>query len=103
MSDVEKLFDIFCEDNQRKRELEKKYRLRMTQDELFYEDQKGPRKVRCLRLEEPLTSSDLGYRTRIDKKSGDRLPGPSQGDSENASGAGDLIVLDNQSLFSDIE
>ena len=60
MSDVEKLFDIFCEDNQRRRELEEKYRLRMTQDDfLCYENQKGPRKAKCLRLEKPLTSSDL--------------------------------------------
>ena len=60
MSDVEKSFDMFCENNQRKRELEKKYRLRMTQDDfLFYEEQKESRKARCLRLKEPLTSFDL--------------------------------------------
>ena len=96
MSDVEKLFDIFGEDNQRRRELEKKYRLQMTQDDfLFYENKKGPRKARCLRLEEPLTSSDLQFRKRIDNKGGDQLPGPSQGGSGDASGAGDPIVLDD--------
>ena len=59
-SDVEKLFDIFWEDNQQRRELEKKYRLQMTQDDfLFYEDQKGLREARCLHLEEPPTSSDF--------------------------------------------
>ena len=104
MSDVEKLFDIFCEDNQRKRELEKKCRLRMTQDDfLFYEDQKGLRKARCLCLEEPLISSDLRFRKKVDSKGGDKLPGPSQGGSGDASGAGDPIVLDDQSLFSDTE
>ena len=78
MSDVKKLFHIFCEDNQRKRELEKKYRLRMTQDDfLFYDDQKESRKSRCSRLEEPLTSSDLLFRRRIYKKSSDQLPDPS--------------------------
>ena len=100
MSDVEKLFDIFCEDNQWRRELEKKYRLQMTQDDfLFYEDQKGPKKARCSRLEEPLTSSDLRFKRRIDKKGGDQLPGPSHGGSGDASGAGEQIVLDDQSLF----
>ena len=60
MSDVEKLFDMFCEDNQKRRELEKKYRLQMTEDDfLFYGDQKEQRNARCLHLEEPLTSSDL--------------------------------------------
>ena len=104
MSDVEKLFEIFCEDNQRRRELEKKYRPRMTQDDfLFYKDQKGPRKAICLRLEEPLTSSDLQFRRRIDRKDGDQLPDPSQGGSGDASGAGDPMVLDDQSLFSDTE
>ena len=95
MSDDKKLFDIFCEDNQRRRELDQKYRLRMTQDDfLFYEDQKGPRKARCLRLEKPLTSSDLRFR-RIDKKGGDELSVPSQGGSGDASGAADPIVLDD--------
>ena len=96
MSDVEKLFDIFREDNQRRRELEKKYRLRMTQDDfLLYEYQKGPIKARCLRWKKPLTSSDLRFRRRIDKKGGDQLLGSSQGGSRDASGAGDPIVLDD--------
>ena len=87
MSDVEKLFHIFREDNQQKRELKIKYRLRMTQDDfLFYEDQKGLRKAKCLCFEEPLASSDLRFRRRINKKGGDQLPGPSH------SGSGDLIV-----------
>jgi len=35
----------------------------MTEDDfLFYEDQKAPRKDRCLHLEEPLTSSNLRLR-----------------------------------------
>ena len=76
----------------------------MTQEDfLFYEDQKGPRKARCLRLEEPLTSSDLRFRKRIDNKGGDQLPGPSQGNSGDASGAEDPTVLNDQSLFSDTE
>ena len=90
MSDVETLLDIFCEDNQRRRELEKKYTLRMTQDDfLFHEDQKSPRKARCLRLKEPLTSSDFRFRRRIGKKGSDQLPDLSQGGSGGASSAGD--------------
>ena len=104
VSDAEKLFDIFCENHQRRRELQKMYRLRMTPDDfLFYEDQKGPRKARCLHLEELLTSSDLRFRKRIDNKGGNQLPGPSQGGSGDASGSGYPIVLDGQSLFSDAE
>ena len=103
MSDVEKLLDIFCEDNQRQK-FEKKYRLQMTQDDfLFFEDQKGPKKARCLCLEEPLTSSDLRFRKRIDNKGSDQPPGASQGGSRDASGAGNPIVLDSQPLFSDTE
>ena len=65
MSDVEKLVDIFCEGNQQRRELEKKYRLQMTQDDfLFYKEQKGPQKARCLRLGEPLTSPDLQFKKK---------------------------------------
>ena len=104
MSDVEKLFDMFCEYNQRRRELEKKCRLRITQDDfMFYEDQKGPRKARCLRLEELLTSSNLRFRRRIDEKGGDQPLSPSHCGSGDASSTGDPIVLDNQSLLSDIE
>ena len=104
MSDVEKSFDIFCEDKQWRRELEKRYTLGITQDDfVFYEDQKGPRKARCLPLQKPLTSSDLPSRKRIDNKGDDQLPGPSQYGSGDASGAGDPIVLNYQSLFSDTE
>ena len=64
---------------------------------------KGPRKARYLCLEELLTSYDLRFRKRIDNKGGNQLLGPSQGGSGDASGAGDPIVLDDQSLFSDTE
>ena len=102
MRDVEKLFDMFCKDNQRRRELEKKYRLRMTRDDyLLYEDQKGPRKARCSRLEKPLTLSDLRFKERINKKSGVQLSSPSHGGSVDASDDGNPVVLDDQSLFSD--
>ena len=73
----------------------------MTQDFLFYKHQKGPRKARCLRLEELLVSSDLPIR-RINKGS-DQLPDASHSGSGNANGVGDPIVLNDQSLFSDSE
>ena len=48
MSDAEKLFDIFCHDNQQRIELER-YTVRMTQDDfLFYEGQKDSREAKCL-------------------------------------------------------
>jgi len=69
----------------------------MTEDDfLFYEDQKGRRKAGCLPLKEPFS-----FRGRINKKCGDQLPGPSR--RGDASGAGDPIILDDQSLFLDSE
>ena len=52
-------------------------------------------------MEEPLTPSDLRFRKKVDNKGGDQLPGLSQADSKDASGAGNPIVLDDQLLFSD--
>ena len=46
MNGVEKLFDIFCEDNQRRRELEEKYRQRMTQDDSVLRRSKGNKKTK---------------------------------------------------------
>ena len=103
-SDVEKLFDILSKVNQQRRKLEKKHRLQMTQEDfLFYEDQKGPRKARCLCLEEPLTLFDVRFRRRFDKKGDDQPSGLSHSGSGDATGARDPNVLDDQSLFLDIE
>ena len=49
-------------------------------------------------MEEPFTSSDFPFR-RINKKSSDQLPGPKQSGSGDASGGGDPIIYDDQSLF----
>ena len=59
------LFDIFCNDNLKRRELEKSYKLQMTKkDYIFYEDQKSRRLSVCIDKEENLTSSDLRFQRR---------------------------------------
>ena len=69
MSDANDLFDIFCKDSSQRRELEEKFLLQMTQkDHEFYEDQKGPRNVKCLSSIDPLTSSDYRFQRRVQEK-----------------------------------
>ena len=58
LSDIDKLFDVFCNDNEERRRLEKDHKLRMTdEDFVFYEDQKSWRIGKCLDVALPLTSS----------------------------------------------
>ena len=59
LSDIDKLFDVFCNDNEQRRRLEKDHKLRMTdEDFVFYEDQKSRRIGKCIDVALPLTSSD---------------------------------------------
>jgi len=45
--------NIFCSDDQQRRQLEKQHLLRMTdQDFEFYSDQKGPRLMKCFNIVE---------------------------------------------------
>ena len=62
LSDIDKLFDVFCNDNDQRRRLEKDHKLRMTdEDFVFYEDQKSRRIGKCLDVALPLTSSDQKF------------------------------------------
>ena len=61
-----KLFDIFVHDNAKRRELESRHKLKMTEQEYwFYEDQKGPRAEKCLNTKEKITESDLRFARRV--------------------------------------
>ena len=67
---AERLFDIFCSDENQRRAQELQYHLRMTDtDYRFYQDQSTTRVGRCLGFEERLTHSDLRYRRRIHNQS----------------------------------
>ena len=47
--DIEELFDIFCNDQKQRRKLEEIITLKINEDDFaFYEDQIGPRKIKCL-------------------------------------------------------
>ena len=62
LSDIDKLFDVFCNDSEQRRRLEKDHKLRMTdKDFVFYEDQKSRRIGKCLDVAFPLTSSDQKF------------------------------------------
>ena len=63
------LFDIFCDDASQRRKLEVKHQLLMTEHDLdFYNDQKSPRKRKCLEIVEALTGKDLNFQKRIKQK-----------------------------------
>ena len=56
LSDIDKLFNVFCNDNEQRRRLEKDHKLRMTdEDFVFYEDQKSRHIGKCLDVALPLT------------------------------------------------
>ena len=62
LEDVEKLFDVYCSDEQQRRQMEMRHCLRMaTEDYAFYEDQKTERKCRCLDDVVPMTQSELRF------------------------------------------
>ena len=62
LSDIDKLFDVLCNDNEQRRRLEKDHKLRMTdEDFVFHEDQKSRRIGKCLDVALPLTSSDQKF------------------------------------------
>ena len=59
---IDKLFDVFCNDNEQRRRLEKDHKLRMTdEDFVFYEDQKSRCIGKCLDVALPLISSDQKF------------------------------------------
>ena len=66
MTDMDQLFDIFCSDEKRRKELEKLNQLRMTSKDFdFYADHKGPRLMESMEIVEPLSVSDLKFKQRV--------------------------------------
>ena len=60
MRDMDELFNIFCSDDQQRRQLEKQHLLQMTDKNFeFYFDQKGPRLMKCFNIVETLTTSGM--------------------------------------------
>ena len=65
MEDMNVLFDIYCKNSEQRFKLEKKYLLKMAPvDYQFYEDQKGPRKRKCLDIVDPMTKQDELFQKR---------------------------------------
>lgn len=65
LEDIDKLFDIYCDDSKQLKALEQKYNLKMVdKDYRFYEDQKNLRIGRCLPIIEPLSPSDHKFLRR---------------------------------------
>ena len=65
LEDIDKLFDIYCDDSKQLKALEQKYNFKMVdKDYCFYEDQKNLRIGRCLPIIEPLSSSDHKFLRR---------------------------------------
>ena len=69
LSDIEELFDVFCNDKKQLRKLEELHKLRMNETDFgFYRDQKGPRKEKCLDVVENLEQSDLNFIQKTSQK-----------------------------------
>ena len=62
LRDIEELFDIFCIDQKQRRKLQEINKLKMVEDDFaFYENQIGPRKIKCLDVVEPVARSDINF------------------------------------------
>ena len=62
---MDELFDIFCSDDQQRRQLEKQHLLRITDKDFeIYSDHKGPRLMKCFNIVETLTTSDVKFAER---------------------------------------
>ena len=60
-----KLFDIYCENSQKRNALEIQYLLRMTKDYFaFYDNQIGSRTATCINVVEVLTTSDIEFKQK---------------------------------------
>ena len=61
----ETLFDIFCYDNKKRSEIEKSCNLKMTESEFkLFEDQKGLRLAKCIKVQEKLSACELRFQER---------------------------------------
>ena len=69
LRDIEELFDIFCNGHKQRRKLEENNKLKMNEDDFaFYEDQIGPRKMKCLDVAEPIDQSDINFLQKLSQK-----------------------------------
>ena len=65
MQTIDSLFDVFCVDDQQRKNLEKQHGLRMAEaDYAFYQDQKSERVGKCKDTVVPLSSSDKMFLRR---------------------------------------
>ena len=65
MQTIDSLFDVFCVDDQQRKNLEKQHGLRMAEaDYAFYQDQKSERVGKCMDTVVPLSSSDKMFLRR---------------------------------------
>ena len=63
LQDMDQLFNVYCVDEQQRRQIEIRHCLRMAREDfIFYEDQRTERKRRCVDEVVPLTQSDLRFR-----------------------------------------
>ena len=63
MQTIDDLFDVFCVDDQQRKNLEKQLGLRMAEaDFAFYQDQKSERVGKCVDTVVPLTSDKMFLR-----------------------------------------
>ena len=59
------LFDIFCYDDKKRHKIEKSFKLKMTESEYkFFEDQKGFRLSKCVKVQEHLTAREIRFQQR---------------------------------------
>ena len=69
LRDIEELLDSFCNDQKQRRKLEEINKLKMNEDDfVFYEDQIGPRKRKCLDAVKIIDQSDVNFLQKMSQK-----------------------------------
>ena len=65
LSDIDRLFNIFCHDREQRR-IQEEHKLRMNDSDLaFYHDQNSSRICKCLSVVENPSSSDINFQKRV--------------------------------------
>ena len=68
LSDIDKLFNIFCHDRKQRR-IQEEHKLRMNDFDLaFYHDQNNSRIRKCLSVVENPSSSDINFKKKVSQK-----------------------------------
>ena len=68
LSNIDKLFNIFCHDREQKW-IQEEHKLRMSDSDLaFYHDQNSSRIHKCLSVVENPSSSDINFQKRVSQK-----------------------------------